>query len=261
MELMLQRLLVTIAACAAAVFAVPFTASAIVGGAPEPGAPSWMGSLQRVEDGAHACGASLVSPEWAMSAFHCVETWMSDPGSMQLRFGSADRTTGGVVSQAAEVVIPPDANVFGSDIALIRLSTPVGLTPASLPDVRPAPGEDARLIGWGLTCAQSAPPFVYCDEPPTQLHGVGVPIIDDWQCYSPGTGLVPGRELCTGGYLTGKSACFGDSGGPAIVDGRVVGVTSRMPHALFIPGNCQVSPTVYSDVSVHRGWIASVTGV
>lgn len=216
--------------------------------------------MQRVETNAHFCGASLVDSDWALTAFHCVESWMDQPETVQVRFGSADRTSGGVVARAAEVVVPEGANVIGTDIALVRLATPVDLPMAPLPDYRPMAGETVRLIGWGITCPQSAPTFWYCGQSPVQLQGVDAGVQPDWQCMSPLTGIQSGRELCLGGYFTGKSACYGDSGGPAIHNGRVVGVTSRGAHT-FLYGNCQLAPAIYTDVSVHRHWIHAVTGV
>lgn len=236
-------------------------ASAIVGGEVEQVQRPWMGSMQI--DGNHGCGTTLIDSEWALTAFHCVEQWRADAATMQkvqLRFGSNNHKVGGVVTGVSEVVIPPSAAIEGSDIALMKLSTPVNLPVAELPEASPKLGEQVRLIGWGITCEQSIPPLYYCGTSPDELRGVTVPLVDDSQCNSIIYGIAGPSELCLGTYFSGKTACYGDSGGPAIVGDRVVGVTSRSGQT-WLYGNCQLAPIIYTDVAFFREWIGTVTGL
>lgn len=241
----------------ATAFVVP--AGAIVGGQAETVVRPWMGSLQTPE-AQHGCGTSLIDSEWALTAFHCVEQWRDDPSQVQIRFNSNDHKSGGVVAKVAGVHTPPGATLQGSDIALMKLAAPVDLPVAQLADASPAIGAKAHLIGWGLTCTQSFPPFFYCGEAPTNINGVTVPISPDSYCSSLPVGIVGASELCVGSYFAGKSACYGDSGGPAIVGDRVAGITSRGTH-LFLHGNCQISPVIYTDVTAFRAWITDTSGV
>jgi secreted trypsin-like serine protease len=62
-------------------------------------------------------------------------------------------------------------------------------------------------------------------------------------------------ELCVSSTST-ATACFGDSGGPAVymANGRLVGVTSRGS------GPCgQDADTIYTRVLPYLGWITKAT--
>ena len=257
----MKRLMVILAALVLAIIAGSGAAAqAIVGGSPDTVDRPWMGSLQQKSDGAHGCGTSLIAARWAVTAYHCVSQWQNTPNLVQIRFNTTDRTTGGVLVGVESVHAPQGANVVGNDIALLKLDAPVNLPVAKLADVSPAIGSSVTMIGWGLTCAQSLPGIAYCGQPPVARQTTTVRLNPDWQCTSIGTGIVGDRELCVGSYFEGKSACYGDSGGPSIVGDRLVGVTSRQPH-VFLYGNCYIAPAIYTDVTVHRDWIRSLTGV
>lgn len=256
----MKRILLALVGAFALALAVVVPANAIVGGAPAP-APSYIGSMQDKATGAHGCGATLVSADYAMTAFHCVENLLTTPEKIQVRFGSSDRTTGGVLTDVSGISTPPNARLDGADIALLKLSTPVtSLAPAQLPAVSPAIGSQTDLVGWGLTCTQSLPPLGYCGDSPTQMHKVTVPLNPDWLCSSIIYGINGSTELCLGNYFAGKTACYGDSGGPAIIGDRVVGVTSRSGQ-VWLYGNCQLAPIIYTDVSAFVPWIKTVTGI
>jgi secreted trypsin-like serine protease len=257
----MRKLLISVLGALALAFAFVMPANAIVGGAPEQATYPWMGSMQQA--GNHGCGASLISDVWAMTAFHCVQGWMNDPAlkdQVQLRFGSNNHKTGGTLVGVTEVHIPPGARLDGADIALMKLAAPVPGPYATLTDVSPAIGSKARLIGWGVTCTQSLPPIFYCGQSPDMLHGVEVPLVADLNCTSIIYGIAGRSELCLGNYFSGKTACYGDSGGPAIIGDRVAGVTSRSGQ-VWLYGNCQLAPIIYTDVTFFRPWIKDVSGV
>lgn len=255
----MKRILLAIVGALALALAFVVPANAIVGGAPETTNYPWMGSMQ--QGGQHGCGATLIDPQWAMTAFHCVEQWYGDvaAANVTVRFGSNDRTAGGVLASVDGVQVPPGARLDGADIALMHLAQPVNLPVAQLADASPQIGSQARLIGWGVTCTQSLPPIFYCGQSPTALHGVEVPLVDDWMCTSFVYGIAGPSELCLGHYFSGKTACYGDSGGPAIIGDRVVGVTSRSGQT-WLYGNCQVAPIIYTDVAFFHDWIVGVVG-
>lgn len=61
-------------------------------------------------------------------------------------------------------------------------------------------------------------------------------------------------SLCTSTYYATLGLCSGDSGGPLVYANSLVGVISwGVPCALG-------KPDVYTRVSTHLGWIASVIG-
>ncbi|MFB9305513.1 trypsin-like serine protease, partial [Kibdelosporangium philippinense] len=72
----------------------------------------------------------------------------------------------------------------------------------------------------------------------------------------------PGSELCVYG-TTSATACYGDSGGPALVQAnggwQLVGATSRSGGTNSTCGT-GTDNAVYTDVVAYRQWIDSTIG-
>ena len=224
----------------------------IVGGTTAP-AYSFMASLQSTS-GAHRCGASLISSTWLVTAAHCVRGISAS--SYQVRIGSANRTSGGTVVRTSRFVVNPNYDPFFTgtgDIAVIQIASAVSQAPIGVNASSPGTGTATRLIGWGQTC-----PTRGCGSSPVNLRQLDTSIVADSGCSS----RVPysaSTELCVN-VPNGQGACYGDSGGPAVVSVsgvfRLVGATSRGTTA-----TCGATPTVYTDVTAYRSWIQSTTGV
>ncbi|MBT2511489.1 serine protease [Streptomyces sp. ISL-98] len=217
----------------------------IVGGQQAPKTYPFMGSLQQA--GKHVCGATLINSRVMVTAQHCVQG-MSSPGALTVRIGSNDRSSGGTVAQVAEVVTPgSSSDIRGADIALLKLSREVPNSPAEIASAKSGNGAPLHLIGWGQSCPERG-----CEqEPPRTLKELTTPLQPDSACQE----IVPGRELCVGGTRT-DTACFGDSGGPALVDAddrlQLVGATSRAGGK---SATCGVGNVIYTDVTAFREWI------
>ncbi|MET8826374.1 serine protease [Streptomyces sp. NPDC004610] len=224
-----------------------------VGGEQAASTYSFMGSIQ--VNGSHYCGASLISPEWMVTAMHCTYgNGALPPSALRVRIGSNDRLSGGSLVGVSQIVRPSSSQSMpGQDIALLRLSTQVGNMPAPISTSTPADNSAVRLLGWGQTCPQRG-----CSTAaPRYLKQLDTRVLPDSSC----TGMVNSRELCIAG-ATSSTACYGDSGGPALVNrnGRLelAGATSRSGAN---SSTCGVGGAVYTDVATWRSWIQQHTGV
>jgi Trypsin/Proprotein convertase P-domain len=212
----------------------------VVGGQPATEAYPFATSLQ-TNGGNHFCGAALIRPNWVETAKHCVED--ETPSSMQVRVGSINRTSGGTVVRVSRIVLHPSN---ASDVAVVQLNSSVPYAPIPIADTVPI-GSSIRLLGWGATCDP-------CNAPlPTILQQLDTTVLADSRC---GTGAV---ELCVSNVDGWRGACYGDSGGPAVIRvndaWRLAGTTTAGTTAI-----CGQGPSIYMDSANARAWIDSVVG-
>lgn len=216
-------------------------AQRIVGGSITSTPQPWVAAL--LQNGQQGCGGSLIAPQWVVTAAHCV-TGQANP--TQVRLGSLNRTSGGQVIAIAQKFVHPSyspSNINGgNDIALLRLQTAVsGITPITMGSSSPSAGTAVRLYGWGQTTPQAGG-----DRGSDQLKQLDTQIIAASNCTNYRTG-----DLCVRGTTT-ATACYGDSGGPALVNGVLVGATSR---AGGNDSTCGRTNALYTDVVYFRNWI------
>lgn len=216
----------------------------VVGGSLAP-AYSFMASLQDL-GGDHFCGASVVHANWAVTARHCVLG--SPPGSMKLRVGSNNRTSGGAMVTVTAVFTHPTA-----DLAMLQTAAvPAAYLPIVIASSSGPVGTFTRIMGWGQTC----PAPGGCGAP-IQLQQLNTSIVSDGLC----SGIFAATEICTSNPGGVAGACYGDSGGPEVksVGGawQLIGATSRSGGG----STCAVNPSIYVDVPAFRPWIQSTTGL
>ncbi|XP_062524707.1 uncharacterized protein LOC101737507 isoform X2 [Bombyx mori] len=237
--------------------------SRVVGGdAAVAGAWPWQAALYR--DGDFQCGATLIHPQWLLSASHCFYQateahWVARLGA--LRRGAWPRGPWERVSRVVQVVTHPKymSRGFRNDIALLRLergAMHARLRPACLPPAyhMPPPGRHCTVVGWGQLYEHER---VF----PDTLQEVELPVISSAECRRR-TRLLPLYRVtddmfCAGYDRGGRDACLGDSGGPLMCQesGRwyIYGVTSNGY------GCARANrPGVYTKVSNYIDWIDSV---
>ena len=183
------------------------TRQAIVNGSPTSAYPA-VGFL--TYGGGAFCTGTVIAPRTVVTAAHCVED--SPGGGFYFAFGASDRSPSRSIRVRSAQVHPMwDSYRLLNDIALLELEEDAGVTPVPVLFERPATSWTVKLVGYGVSngYAQS---------------GGGTKREVDVTIYS--------LEDTTWSYRTmgGRSACNGDSGGPALysMGGELVlmGITS-----------------------------------
>lgn len=201
----------------------------ILGGARTPvGDAQWAIALTDA-DGQQFCGGALVSPTKVITAAHCTVDQRSgedrDIANLRAVGGRADlNTEQGTVSEIAGVWRHPGYRDFsdGDDVAVLTLRTPMPQQPVPLvgaDDQTPyQPGTEGRVYGWGRT-SESGPAS-------QTLNAVDIPVTDNAECERAYSNFDGRAMYCAGVPEGGRDACAGDSGGPFVADGRLIGVVS-----------------------------------
>nr|QHR82807.1 serine protease 3 [Vipera anatolica senliki] len=238
----------------------------IVGGSnAQNGQWPWQANLNF--NGVHACGGTLIAPQWLVTAAHCfpkanqIDMYEVALGSYQLKNPSPDIQ----VILVEEVIKYPGYNEDESsqgDIALVKLKFPANYSRTVRPICLPAssvtfpPGMRCTVTGWGNVLADTSLPS------PMTLQQLEVPIIGLENCKClygrnpdpDGFHTLHNDMMCAGFAEGKKDACQGDSGGP---------LSCLVDNAWFLAGvvswgdNCGEPnrPGVYIRLPVYANWI------
>ncbi|XP_054160465.1 mite allergen Der f 3-like [Oppia nitens] len=182
-------------------------------------------SFQRVSS--HICGASIISPQWLVTAAHCIQGWTANVFS--IRYNSIFHEMGGHVVQVLEVVTHPAYSeaTFDNDIALIKTITPIDFsTTNAKPIALPKQNSDitatemVTITGWGFTKQEGQLSPI--------LQKITIPVVDRNVCKQTFKfyNEITNNMICAGLAQGGLDSCQGDSGGPAVWKGTLVGVVS-----------------------------------
>ncbi len=207
----------------------------IVGGKPASDALPWMASLQTPK-GWHYCGGTVIAERFVLTAAHC----QVQPGDVAI-VGTLDLRERTIVRHVIEARNHPlwVSVTSGHDVAVVLLDEPVDVKPVALGERIPNDG-NAVALGWGRTCET-------CPGSPNLLR-VELPIIAREACSLLYAGSIEADMLCAG--TAGSDACYGDSGGPLLIEGAQVGITS-WGRGCARPA----APGVFTAVAAVREWI------
>ena len=86
-----------------------------------------------------------------------------------------------------------------------------------------------------------------------------VPIVSDDECKKLYFYVSPSDRVFCAGYVKtgGIDSCFGDSGGPAVLDGKLIGVVMGGGDGCAKPG----FPGIYMKVPAFYDWIMENIGL
>ncbi|XP_026494465.2 trypsin-7-like [Vanessa tameamea] len=212
------------------------------------------------------CGAAIIESDRILTAAHCLQLQYNNRffreyvKMLTVRVGSSNATSGGDIYRVIEIFFHPNykPNTLEFNFAVLKLHKNISfdgqdknVAKIDYSTDRIIPTDNnITFLGWGSVLSAGGL------GGQVLLQKLVLPVYDLADCQE-----VYGRELVTrsnfcAGYITlAKNVCNHDAGGPAIMDGLLVGILSFSSRRCDQPDQ----PAVFSTVGQIANWLETLS--
>ncbi|CAK1543336.1 unnamed protein product [Leptosia nina] len=211
------------------------------------------------------CGAVVIDTDRVLTAAHCLQLQYNNRffreyvKMLSIRVGSSNATSGGEMYRVSEIFFHPNykPSTLEFNFAVIRLHRNISsdtidanVAKIDYSTERIVPTDTViTFLGWGSVLGVGGL------GGQVLLQKLELPVYDLADCQEIyGRDLVTRTNFCAGYITKAKNVCNHDAGGPAILNGQLVGILSFSSKRCDLPDQ----PAVFSAVGTVATWLENL---